>query len=690
MQLEKTNLGFGLQQYPRVISALLWFILVVPACVEIFGFRSARLFSQELWTPQGLHHLSRYLVLFAVVTLPIAVLFRSCLIPSVILVIAIGSIGAAGVLAACSVLAFVFSASVLGRLVFGKAMQARLAFMAGLALWILGMNATARLPIHYAATYWIALLLPVLLGRHEARQLAFEWLTLLRPRPISFAETAAFLLLAFVMMAHWLIVLKPEASTDGLAMHLVIPMHMARSHVFELDFRRFSWALMPLGTDFSYAVLYTLGGEYAARLLNFTLLTSLAVLLFDEARRLASHALAIFVTALFLSTPLVQLVTGSLFVENFVAAMCLAGVVALWTYRETRETRYFLLTALLLGCAISLKLAAFAVVLVTLPFFAGIMPKRRLAIPVAAGFLAIACMPYLNAWWRSGNPVFPYANSIFHSAYVGNDLVDVRFHPKLSVNTPLRLTLNTHDYFEGQNGAFGFQYFLLLPLTVAYALSSRSIVGRSAAVIGVGGAVIIAATQPNARYFYPVLPFLALAAAASLSWLDLLYKRLFYAGLIATSAAAMANIYFFPASNYQHRDFYSSPLLRASGRHEYLEKAAPVREVIAYLNRNFPHDPVFYADGSLIAGLLAPAYRNSWHDYAFMKQVEGCETPQELYRLLNGLGIRHMIINDDATDRPESIAGLIAACGESEYRRGNFSALHLRRDCEPRLATKAD
>ncbi len=666
----------------RATVVFLWALLLVPAGVEILGFRSAHLLSQEIWSPQGLHHLGRYSILFAVATLPVAIVFRRYLLAEMVAVIVIGSAIAVGPVAPLSVLAFIFSATVLGRLVLGRTLEARLAFMAGLALWIVALTVTARLPIHYAVVYWSALLLPLLLSWPETRRLASEWLELFRPHPITWPETLSLLLFSFVLVAHWLIVLKPEASTDALATHLAIPMSMARYHVFNFDFRRYVWALTPLGTDLCYSVLFILGGEYAARLMNFALLTATATLIVAGSSRIASRAIALFVAALFISTPIVQLVTGSLFVENFVAAVCLAGVVALWRYRETRATNYLLLAAVLLGTAISLKLAAFAVVMIAIPFLFVPPPKPRLALAAASVLITIGSIPYAIAWRRSGNPIFPYANSRFHSPYVDDELVDARFHPPLSLSTPARLTINTHDYYEGQDGTFGFQYLLLLPLTLAYVVAGRSFIGRSAAVVGIGGAFIIALTQPNARYFYALLPFLTLAGAAVLSWIESNNKALFGASMIAAVSSAAANIYFLPASNYHHRDFYSSPLFKASGRREYLETTVPVREVVAFLNRTFPGETVFYAEGSQIAGLEAPVYRNAWHDYAFMNQVYACKTPRELYVLLQGLGVRHMIVDDYATDRHPPLARIIASCAKPEYRLGNFLVFKFSA-CEP-------
>ena len=671
----------------RSTAPLFWALLIIPAAIEIAGIPSAHLFAGEIWTPLGLHHLWRYTALFAVATAPVALFGRRWLVPGSIAALVAGTVYAVGPTAAGSVAAFAFSASVLGGLIFGTAPGTRLAFMAGVAVWIVAMTLTAAFPVHYAAVYWVALALPLVIGYRETRRLALEWARLFRPRAICVHETLGFLIFAFILIAHWLIVFKPEASSDGLATHLVIPFNMARFHAFDFDFRRYIWALTPLGTDLCYSVLYILGGEYAARLINFAMLVSVALLVFRGAQRLASNAVAILMAALLVSTPLVQLVTGSLFVENFVAAMSLAGVVALWRYRESRQTRYLLLMALLLGTAVSLKLAAVAVVLAALPLLKGTRPAARAALATAAILVATACLPYAHAWWRSGNPVFPYANHFFQSPYVGTDLFDPRFLQRASWNTPVRLTLYTHDYYEGQNGTFGFQYLLLLPLMLAYLIAGRAMLGRSATAIGLGAAVMVAITQPNARYFYVALPFLSIGAAGTIAYVQSQSRTLAAACVGLLVAVALVNFYFLPASNYHHRDFYSSPLLKASGRQESLEKSAPVRAVIAWLNRTAPSEPVFFADGSQIAGLLAPAHRNSWHDYAFWKQVEASPSAGELYVLLNGLGIRHIIMDDFAKDRGQPVTDLIVACGDPEYRLGSFSALRLAPDCESRLAT---
>ena len=153
---------------------------------------------------------------------------------------------------------------------------------------------------------------------------------------------AAFL---FVLTTHWFAMLKPEASADGLSMHLAVPANIAANHVMTFDPARTLWAVMPMGADFTFSIVYVLGGEMAARLLNFAILLVLLGLLHAAVRRSVSPALAWLLVALFATTPIVQLVTGSLLVENLQAALLLGMMTALWRFGASGERRSLYLAA---------------------------------------------------------------------------------------------------------------------------------------------------------------------------------------------------------------------------------------------------------------------------------------------------------------------------------------------------------
>ena len=76
----------------------------------------------------------------------------------------------------------------------------------------------------------------------------------------------------FVLGMHWLLVLKPEKSADGLAMHLAIPAGIASHHFLPFEPNLYMWSVMPMGGDFCYSIVYLFGGEFASRLLTFAAL----------------------------------------------------------------------------------------------------------------------------------------------------------------------------------------------------------------------------------------------------------------------------------------------------------------------------------------------------------------------------------------------------------------------------------
>src|SRR5262249_42037339 len=156
-------------------------------------------------------------------------------------------------------------------------LEVALSFLAGLALWVLAMTLTARLSIHFPLTYSIAIAV-ILITQFSYIRSQREWT--LKNAFFQSRFTLASFPLIFVLAAHWLVVLKPEVSTDGLSMHMAIADNFARNRAFTFDFHHNIWALMPVGADWAYSIVYVLGGEYAARLLNFIMLLAVVQLIF--------------------------------------------------------------------------------------------------------------------------------------------------------------------------------------------------------------------------------------------------------------------------------------------------------------------------------------------------------------------------------------------------------------------------
>src|SRR5579863_1034405 len=256
---------------------LAWAALAALAAWAIFGFVHERLLSQEIWNPEGRIRLLGYTIVYWVIAGAIVLRRRSWLLP-----VAMAFVFAYSTwwcwrfyrpVAPVAVLYFLGSSLLLGRWVLRTAGWIT-ALLTGLAIWIFLVSIAVHYPINKPAAYWLIFAIPYLSACRDRPQLSF-------PRELPPATA----LLLYVLGMHWLIALKPEVSSDGLAMHLAIPMMVAHQGRFAFDFQLYTWALTPINGDMAFTAAYLLGGEGAARLLNFALMVVLVAMVYQGSRR---------------------------------------------------------------------------------------------------------------------------------------------------------------------------------------------------------------------------------------------------------------------------------------------------------------------------------------------------------------------------------------------------------------------
>ena len=646
--------------------SLAWATFCLLLAASAYGFISAKLFRQDIWTPTGKQRMFWLAGAYVVWFLVMSVWQRRLFVPATLVLATLYVCASAGFGAVAGAVLLLFSATVLGTWLLGEnrgrelapadvAMGDGLALLVGMSVYIWFVGLLVHVPINYSLTY-LALLSAAPLGRPAiAAGVLRRWASLFRPRaPSGRLEHALLGLVIFTFICHTLVVLKPETSGDGLAMHLATAAWVNDFHQWHFDAQHLAWAVMPMGGDWCFTAAYLLGGEYAARLINFSLLGVSAGLLYCVVRRWASTAVGLLVVALLASTPVTQLVTGSLFVENVWAALLLGALLALWRHREEERTAWLYAAALLSGTAVASKFGA-------LPFaamigaFGGVELYRRrkqtspptalAATAVAAIFLASAVPPYLTAWVKTRNPVFPFLNEVFKSPYFDSttSLVDRRFQTPLAPGTLYDITFQTHKYLEGQDGALGFHYFLLLPLAVLLFRRDWPYVAKAALVIGLASCILTFRTQSNLRYLYPAFPLFLIAASVVLVRLSAVDRVLGKLVNGTAGAAVFLNLAFLPSSGWYHKDFWLDTVFRQREVEEYVREGAPARKLIEYLNRVNAGRPVSLVENNHIAGLRAKAYTNTWHNHRFVRRLRTASSAVDCLKLVNELGIVYFL-----------------------------------------------
>jgi hypothetical protein len=618
--------------------------------VSAYGFWSRHLWRQQIWAPEGI---ARFLIFLAVAAVWFGawILFRRKWLPAATLAaVAIYTAFAVGVLPLLAAVYFLFACFVLGSIVAPRG--GAIALLAGLSIFLLIASVLAHFPVNYPLTY-AALLAAPMAVRPRTTAECFRALAL--PQWKTRRDYALLALALIPLLAHLLIALKPEVSDDALSMHLVVPSYLAQHHLWSFDFHHWVWAVMPMGGVWGYSIAYLLGGEFAARLLNFGLLCVICALVYRATRRWE-------LVALFASTPIVQLVTGSLFIETFYAALIFGALAALWDERWN-------VCALLLGAAMAVKLTALFFVAPIAIILAIRAPKRRL-LDAAAIILAAASLPYVYAWAKTGDPVFPFYNNIFHSPWFEPIASpDPRFSEPLSWRTPFDLTFETHRYWEGQDGSAGFQLLLLAPLALLAASRKWRFPQWTLAATAFGATLLGLALKPNLRYLYPSFPLLT--AAIVLAWVPIVRW--------AALAVAALNLAFLPSSSWFHKAFCLNPLDRNAPA-EYLASTAPARLLIDRLNRDHPGESALFLETMDIAGLRGEAWSNGWHDREFVERLTALRTPAEVQTLFAEMGLRHYIYPAAFPVRQAQVAQFLAAFARPETETGGFVLASLNRE----------
>jgi hypothetical protein len=677
-----------------------WTVLFLILIVEIHGFVRTGIFAQEMWSPIGLHRLGWLIIAYCVLAGTI-LKFRATWCGPVLLAVTIPwTYLVVGITPLLAVLLFLFASWTLGTLVFGRYLLSSdrtdqiLALLLGVGVYSFLQGLMAHIPVNSSVSALLMLSAPLVIQPSVTRQRFIEIVAGARHLArMDGIFQGALAWIGFPVIACWLVALKPEVSTDGLAMHLAIPAFVAEHHYWGFDFQQTLWAVMPMGGDWCYTLVYLLGGEHAARLLNLAFLILIATLIFLISRRILPIDGSALLSGLFLTTPLVQLVTGSLFVENFWALLVLGAFAALLRTYDSRPPATPCMAGILLGIAISAKFGAIAFA-VPLAVIACWLTWRQSSHSVAKSlpaillffcFLAVfAAQPYLNAFLKTGNPVFPFLEETFPSPYFDSSwfLDDVRFQRPVNFRFLYDLTFHTDRYMEGQAGAAGFQYLLLVPVCLALLFCSGGrYVGWMAFAVAVPAAWLTFIQQANLRYGYAAMPLLTVAFGAALGGCRTRHQHLYRFVMTLCVTVAIMNVYFSNASGSLHRDFWLNPL-NPIERQRYLETYAPVRALVDHLNDTAPGEAVIFIGTNQIAGLNGRALTSTWHNKPIARRLETANSIEELLKVANDFKVQYFITpNPENSALPLPMFGpFLTAFTQPDYRSGSFYIAKLKSD----------
>ncbi|HSV18162.1 MAG TPA: hypothetical protein VLR71_07115 [Casimicrobiaceae bacterium] len=531
--------------------------------------------------------------------------------------------------------------------------------LTGLALVVGVLCATARMSIHYPAVYAALLCVPLAALVARPRLSIDPALGAAEAPRWTAAERLWLGVLGVVLVLHVFVVAKPEVGYDAQAVHLAFARLLAAEHAWSFDVQRYAWAEMPLGADWVFALADALGGEACARFLNLVFGLVAGGLLLRLVGMGAPRLPALVSVALFASAPLTFLVTGSLFSETLWCAFLLGTLVAALAWLRSRAPVD--LAALLLTAAGALQCKAISLLWLA-PLGIGLVVLSRGGVlrlpgwPLRACALiacAIGAWPYVHATWDTGNPVFPFFNSVFRSPLFPREasFTNALYHATLWPWAPYQLVTESQRFIEGVAGAPGFHWLLVIPF--ALLALTRMRLGRWQWGCMALGAVFFVAVFVQQAYLRYLLPALLLAAAVGGWTLASLPDRRSARLLLGTIALALIalNLRFMYTASWYHATLCRRCTVDAHQRQDYVARYAPLRIVAEWLNEHLPDARIgfFVLNDASPAGYVGYSRGGNWHDLAVYPDLSHARTAGDVLAIARRWNLTHVVVHVNGT-----------------------------------------
>lgn len=652
-------------------------ILALGQIAWAFGYSDV--FLQTLW-PKGLAIQVLLLALACLAFVVVARLLEQLRLVGTKLVLACSAVAVSvalyGVASILAVGLFVAASLALGIhchvLARARTHHAITSLVCGAALLALGNMCLTPFPINTIAVHAAIMLVPLLgLAVHGPARALFLGsigaLVVHIRQPLE-ARLATVLLTAWAFtLTLWFLVLGalPELYHDGLAVHLYMASYMQAHGRWSFDPNLYVFAYMPAAITHLFAHFFILAGEHGARLFNVALLFGTSAGIVLVARTCATKNAALAAALLFASTPVSYIETISLFVENGLAIWIIGAVyILLRNWDEAENDAVALLAVLAAACATKLH-GAMASVVIGLVFLwrvratGGVGAVLRL-VPALAACGALGLAPYAYSYLNTGNPVFPFYNDIFGSAYFPKvRFADTRWLSSMWPNPAYVLSIRSSAFLESWNGAGGFTWMVFLPAALIMPFLTRRRGPVVCAVLGLVLSAVMLSQIRYLRYVQPFLPLLCVPIAHVLSVMGGGWRRHAVTAMVAL--VAVLNAYKVPSAGWVLREVDFRAVIDPGAAERMERTYVPQRIANKEINRLAGKDArVLYVGGPFGALLQGTAIYSNWYVADFRRDGAAVTDRATAEAYLDRLKVDY-VVHDGSVSTPFGAALMSAA-----------------------------
>ncbi len=379
----------------------------------------------------------------------------------------------------------------------------------------------------YRAVGWLVVVVSIVLGYRDLRATLDDIGGLFHGRDtIGTTSAALALVLAPVVTATLWLALAPASAHDALVYHLNLPRHYADIHrIAPLPLN--VYGNMPHNLEVLTTLSYILGGEPAARMMDFVMRLAVSAGVFVLARRFVPASGSLLAVLLFLLNPITTTARTAGNIDMGMALFFLLAVVCVFEANDAHNRRFLMPASLLAGYLMGCKYTGIFPALSILAFMILLLrprPLKRWALVV--GLMGLPVVPWLvKNLLVTGNPFYPLFASVFESrewsAALGARLVHWQRSMGMGRGFGDYLLIPWNAAVEGQMGR-NYRFFdgVISPLPLAVVPLLALMRNRRTWLTLLGLCVIPfigwAVTSQQLRFLVPLLPLTSVATAGIL------------------------------------------------------------------------------------------------------------------------------------------------------------------------------
>ena len=436
-----------------------------------------------------------------------------------------------------------------------------LVYWIGKGVYVLVLSIISFFPINTRVTATFIIIILLFLSSKGLLKALKESLFLLKPLSISRSRCVNYKLSSFFFLLSFLLLLfaavHPCFDGDAATIHMRVARVILNKGFWNYNVLENLFAVMPLAPQLNFSSIFLVSGVEGIKLeIMIQFLMILALVATGGGFRVTPIGIGL-ASALCL-TPMFVREISSLFIDLTLCGFILASVVLLTSAIRRKSIELTLLSTVCAAGAMASK--NFGLILVPFIFLAlflnrtewsKIDHKNKIRL-IAIVFLAIVLgvFFYAVAWFKTGNPVFPFYNGIFKSSYWDcTNFLDRRWIGHLNWNLPWSLTFHSSWFEESSDGSMGLILIFLLVSSISLInINKKNYVAGIPLFIGIVYVFAVGFQIQYLRYFLPALLLISVSLGYYLRFF--FYKKNWIFFLVTFTCLFTTNFFAMPSSKF--------------------------------------------------------------------------------------------------------------------------------------------